>query len=354
MSDRPPYELPSMRDVAAARGSNGLRVISTFSGCGGSCLGFEQAGYGILAASEFIDTARDTYRANHPGVPIDSRDVRVVAPVDLLRIADVDVGEVDVLEGSPPCSAFSMAGRRQEHWGQERAYSGTSQRVDDLFFEFVRLLDGIRPKVFVAENVSGLVRGAAKGMFKEVFRAFGDVGYRVGAQLLDAQWLGVPQVRQRLIFVGVREDLGKDPAFPRPLRYRYALGDVLDLDDEAKEDPETGYPLWLDHSGRSLYEAWQEIREGEQSPRYFSLVRPDRRKPCPTLTAANNRRAVAGVAHPVFPRKFTLAELRRLSSFPADFVLTGSYQQRSERIGRAVPPRMMEAVAATIRDEILS
>src|SRR5207248_5858022 len=130
--------------------------------------------------------------------------------------AGLTAGEVDVMEGSPPCASFSTAGKRQAGWGQVRPYSDTRQRTDDLFFEFARLVRGVRPKVFVAENVSGLVKGTAKGYFKEILRALKGCGYRVEARLLDAQWLGVPQVRQRIIFVGVREDLGVGPAFPKP------------------------------------------------------------------------------------------------------------------------------------------
>lgn len=396
-----------MADVAAVRGTNGLRVASTFSGCGGSCLGFEMAGFSITSASEFVPAARETYEANHPGVPVDGRDVRQVSVDDFLRAAGVERGELDVMEGSPPCAAFSTAGKRSAKWGQESSYSDTKQRSDDLFFEFVRLVDGVRPKVFVAENVSGLVKGVAKGYFKEILRAMQACGYRVGAQLLDAQWLGVPQARKRLIFVGVREDLGRDPAFPVPLPYRYTIVDALPWlqggklvswglgayedrgigqvptravedgpcstiattgpsadgayeiwapmaaqGDDVETDPETGYRISLGE--HAIGDEWDRLREGESSDRYFNLVKPDRHAPAPTITAANTRRGVAGITHPYRRRKFTLLELRRLCSFPDDFVLTGTYQQRWERCGRAVPPLMMRAVAEAVRDRVLS
>jgi len=96
-----------------------------------------------------------------------------------------------------------------------------------LFFEFIRLLDGLKPRVFVAENVSGLVKGVAKGVFLEILAKLKACGYRVGVKVLDAQWLGVPQARQRTIFIGVREDLGKPPVFPKPLPYRYTMREAL-------------------------------------------------------------------------------------------------------------------------------
>src|SRR5262249_35052188 len=135
--------------------------------------------------------------------------------------------ELDLLDGSPPCASFSTAGKREKGWGQVKPYSDTRQRTDDLFFEYARLLRGLRPRVFVAENVSGLVRGTAKGYFLQILRELKACGSGVQARLLDAQWLGVPQVRRRVIFQGAREDLGREPAFPKPLPYRYAVADAL-------------------------------------------------------------------------------------------------------------------------------
>ncbi len=114
-----------------------------------------------------------------------------------------------MLDGSPPCASFSTAGKREEGWGKVKLYSDARQRTDDLFFEYARILKGLQPKVFVAENVAGLVRGTAKGYFKLILAELKDCGYRVEARLLDARWLGVPQMRERVIFVGVRNDLAE-------------------------------------------------------------------------------------------------------------------------------------------------
>jgi len=121
------------------------------------------------------------------------------------------------------CASFSTAGKRARDWGKIKDYSDTRQRTDDLFFEYARLLEGLKPRVFVAENVSGLVKGVAKGYFLEILAKLKGCGYRVSCKVLDAQWLGVPQARQRTIFIGVREDLGKEPVFPKPMPYRYSV-----------------------------------------------------------------------------------------------------------------------------------
>lgn len=406
--EKPPYRVPLMSEVAEVRGTNGLTLVSTFSGCGGSCLGFEMAGYDVRWASEFIPAAREVYALNHPGVPLDDRDIREVKPGEILKAAGLQEGELDVLEGSPPCASFSTAGRRDAHWGQVKPYSDTEQRTDDLFFEYVRLLGGLMPRVFVAENVSGLVKGVAKGYFKEVLAAMKAAGYRVKARMLDAQWLGVPQTRQRVIFMGVREDLERDPVYPSPLPYRYTIRDALPhvasvVHDTSGEwgagdvthkpspaitvgvnslnslhfkvtdlPPQVGRHVGLkedvgDHVGASLETyavgpEWDKLKPGEQSEKYFSLVKTDANQPCPTVTAmgvggsngVGSPGGVASVTHPNEKRKFTIAELRRICSFPDDFELTGTYQQRWERLGRAVPPLMMRAVAEAIRDGVLA
>lgn len=225
---RPPYRIPLLPEIRAEP-RNGLTVMSTFSGAGGSCLGFDWAGYRTLLACEFIPAAAETYRANHPGVDVFEADIRELTAEDALGRMGLAAGELDVLEGSPPCESFSTAGRLSSGWGKKRDYSdGKSQVMDDLFYEFSRLLDGVRPRAFVAENVSGLVKGVSKGYFKRIHAALEECGYAVQARMLDAQWLGVPQRRQRVIFVGVRNDLGVDPVFPDPLPYRYSIRDALE------------------------------------------------------------------------------------------------------------------------------
>jgi DNA (cytosine-5)-methyltransferase 1 len=327
---------------------NGYNAISTFSGCGGSSLGYKMAGFRVLWASEFIPAAQDTYRANHPQTILDTRDIRTVQAGDVLKAIGMKVGQLDLLDGSPPCASFSTAGKREAGWGKVKKYSDTAQRTDDLFFEFIRLVQGIQPKVFVAENVSGLVKGTAKGYFLEILAAMKACGYRVTCRVLDAQWLGVPQQRQRTIFVGVRNDLNLEPAHPKPLPYRYSVREALPWIVGIVE-AET------DISRYAIGAEWDKLKPGEQSDKYFSLVKPSLDSPCPCVTQSTGAVAsIAGVCHPTEKRKFSIAELRRICAFPDDFILTGSYAQQWERLGRAVPPVMMSHIAATIRDEILA
>lgn len=226
-AEKPPYRVPSSAEIRAVPW-NGLTVASTFSGTGGTCLGYRMAGYRVAWANDCDPSAQRNYRINHPETHLDTRDIRQVDAADILRALAIDAGDLDVFEGSPPCTAFSTAGRRSQNWGKVREHAGRAQvNVEDLFFEWIRLLGGLRPRVFQVENVAGLVTGVAKGYFKDIFRRMRAHGYRVEARLLDAQWLGVPQMRRRVIIVGVREDLSLDPAWPAPLPYRYSVRDAL-------------------------------------------------------------------------------------------------------------------------------
>lgn len=361
---------------------NGYSVVSLFSGGGGSCTGYAMAGYKVRWASEFIAEAAKTYRANHPSTILSTADIRTVQASEILLATALEVGQLDLLDGSPPCSSFSMAGKREKGWGQVHKYSDRQQRTDDLFAEAIRILRGLQPKVFLFENVSGLLRGAARGVFKEVLRELKASGYVVEARLIDASWCGVPQARQRVIFQGVRSDLGLSPAFPKPLPYRYSVADALPWirgvgTKRGVLDPSRPAPTVQTHGNEHTFSEMTAIvappveaecdisrfaigREydamggpGSQSSRYFQLVKPNLDEPCPTITATGSGGA-AGVVHPLEKRKFSLAELKAICSFPPDYILTGTFAQAWERCGRSVPPLMMKRLAETVRDEVLN
>ncbi len=354
---KPPYRVPSMREIAALPW-NGFNAISTFSGCGGSSLGYKMAGFRVLWANEFIPEAQDTYRANHPDTILDTRDIRAVQPDEVLDAIGLRAGELDLLDGSPPCASFSTSGAREAGWDKVKKYSSTKQRVDDLFFEYTRLIEGIQPKVFVAENVAGLVKGKAKGYFKLILQAMRECGYTVSAKLLDAQWLGVPQLRARLIFVGVRNDLvaryGVQPAHPHPLPYRYTVRDAIPWVTEKRRENSGLYYVEPDSdiSRYPIGKEWDEVGVGGHSKRLHNFYRAGLDKPSNAIVAAVGLRGMATVTHPTEKRRFSIAELRRICAFPDDFMLTGTYAQQWERLGRAVPPVMMYHIANTVRDEI--
>lgn len=348
--EKPPYSVPSMAEIADLPW-NGLNVVSTFSGCGGSCLGYRMAGYRVLWASEFIPDAQQIYKANHPDSFLDLRDIRKVAPEEILDQIGLSKGELDLMDGSPPCAAFSVSGKVDKGWGEVKKYSTSKQRVDDLFFEFARILKGLQPKVFVAENVAGLVIGKSKGYFLEILQHLGDCGYKVNARVLDAQWLGVPQRRKRLIFVGVRNDLNKSPVFPTPFPWVYSVEDAIGniTVDITPRYELVGKTLYLyERSVNFRGEFKRTLKSLGLKSGFFNHFRLRWGDPSVTILQSST-----AAYHPAHPRTLTILELRRVCGFPDDFILSGSFVKQWERLGRAVPPLMMKEISAVIRDQIL-
>ena len=356
------YRVPPMKEIESLPW-NGYKVVSTFSGGGGSCLGYRMAGYRVVWANEFVPAAQDTYRANHPDTFLNCQSIREVTPDQVIAESGVGFGEIDIFDGSPPCASFSTAGARERHWGHEKKYSDVRERTDDLFFEYARLVEGLQPKTFVAENVSGLVKGVAKGYFKEILTTLKACGYQVKARLLNSAYLGVPQARERLIFVGVRNDLhekfGVLPAYPKPSSDVVTLGDAL---DGVENDSEESNRLLEEIKKYKIYKVLRMLpkdppkRIGGDTVTgnsYFSLVRESMYEPCGTIQQRHGAPNVAGTCHPLEDRKFTIAELKRIMSLPDDFVVTGTFEQQWERLGRMVPPLMMKSVAEVVAREIL-
>lgn len=356
---KPPYRIPSMKEIEQIPW-NGYNVVSTFSGGGGSCLGYRMAGYHVIYANEFVEEAQRTYRVNHKDTYLDCRNIRTVTAADILHITGMKQGEIDLFDGSPPCCAFSTAGKREKGWGQERSYSdGKSQRIEDLFEEYIRLLDGLQPKTFVAENVSGMVKGTAIGYFKEYMRKMKACGYQVKAQLLNAKYLGVPQARERIIFIGVRNDLKKQPVFPAPKNYIYNLQDAF---NDVKNESEEVERLLAEANKYKWGAVAKKLAKNPRRPlkgskvmngSYFNLSRESMYAPCSTVCQMNGAESASGNIHPYYDRKFSIAELKRITSIPDDFVLTGEYKQQWERLGRMVPPVMMMNISKTIQEQIL-
>jgi len=359
---KPPYKVPSMAEIESLPW-NGYNVVSTFSGGGGSCLGYRMAGFKVVYANEFVEEAQKTYRLNHSAY-LDTRDIRTVKAEDILQITGLSKGEIDLFDGSPPCCAFSTCGSREKGWGSKRDYSdGKKQRVDDLFFEYTRLVRDLQPKTFIAENVSGLVKGTAKGYFKLILAELKSCGYEVRAKLLNAAWLGVPQARERLIFCGVRKDLSQKydihPTYPKPFDYCYTLRDAFENLTQDEKQREMCFEMAKRYAWGSVL---LKIPRNPKHPitgasimngSYFNLRRESFFTPSGTICQMNGSASASGNCHPIEDRKFTIPELKRITSISDDFKLTGDYSTQWERLGRMVPPLMMKQIALTVKNEIL-
>ena len=365
------YQKYTLQDVYDGEAQNNFNVISTFAGGGGSSTGYRLAGGKILCINEFVKEARNTYHENYPNTPILPDDIKELEGKDLLEVANVGVGEVDILDGSPPCSAFSMAGAvvqgkgHSAGFGQVKKYSDDKkvENIEDLFFEFIRIAKDIQPKVIVGENVSGLLMGEAKIYYSHITAEFGNIGYNVSSMLLDSSHYGVPQTRKRVIFIAVRKDvtdvigltsLNIAGVFPEKNSEVVTCGKAFeDLnydEEEIKMLTETfSKGSHFETASKMPLDPKKVLTGCDYHPKghHFNMKRVSRFKPSPTITASG------GCIHWSEMRKLALGETRRLTSLPEDFKLTGKWEQKSERMGRMVPPLMMKAIADSIYKKVL-
>lgn len=306
-------------------------VVSTFSGCGGSSTGYVWAGGKVLLAVEWDNNAVETYRLNYPNTPIYHGDIAKLSVEECLERTGFKVGELDILDGSPPCQGFSTAGKRV-----------MDDPRNQLFQEYVRLLRGLKPKVFVMENVSGMVKGKMKLIFAEIMRELKASGYKVSARLLNAMYFGVPQSRQRMIFIGVREDLGIEPSHPKAQSKPIVTRDALQSPLEHKNCGDNVSPL--------RERRWNETKRGHAHHERFSLIRLDWNKTPATILKVSGS---GGHMHPDEPRLLSTGELQRCASFPDVFNFVGTWSDSVQRIGNSVPPMFMKAIADHIWQHIL-
>jgi DNA (cytosine-5)-methyltransferase 1 len=303
------------------------------------------AGFRELLAVECDGNAVETFRLNFPGVPVYHGDIRGLTADECMRLAGVAPGELDVFDGSPPCQGFSMAGNRDV--GDTR---------NGLFREYARLIAAIRPKVFVFENVKGLVSGRMKQIYAGIVKTLKECGYETKTEVKNAMYYGVPQSRARVIILGVRCDLGIAPSLPPPQTRPVSAGDAL---VGVCNDPDEVSALLADAERRAhLRSLWDRMEPGQSGDdvtgkNYFSLCKIDPARPSPTITKTEESAGFGGIMHWAERRKMTVAEAKRLSSFPDDFAFAGARSDAMARMGNCVPPLLMRAIAAHIRTEIL-
>ena len=192
---------------------NGLKVFSCFACGGGSTMGYKLAGFDVIGCNEIDPKMNKVYVANHNPKfnyleGIQTFKLRGDLPEELYNL--------DILDGSPPCSSFSMAGNREKDWGKEKKFKeGQAEQVlDTLFFDFIDLAEKLKPKVVIAENVKGITQGEAKKYMKAIFESFDKAGYYLDYWLLDGSEMGIPQKRERVFFIAMRKDIAEKSDLP--------------------------------------------------------------------------------------------------------------------------------------------
>ena len=397
------YESYTVADVKEASSKKKFDVVSCFAGGGGSSTGYRLAGGNILLINEFVEEAISSYKENYPDTPVLVDDIKKYSGEDFLKMANIEKGQLDILDGSPPCSAFSVAGKREKGWagyvedtrntffdedgniveeGEIKTKEGVKkysdnkiqEGIEDLFLEFIRVAKDIQPKVIVAENVKGITMGSAQAKLFEFIKEFEKIGYQVTYEVLSAVDFGTAQTRERTIFICVRDDvcdtiglnvLNLNGVFPEkqtaPLSMESAIEDLVNDEEEVQmlRDYYEGsfQKKFLDplpfRPKKVTKPSDPQFRDWNPKGSCFNMIRPAPHLPCPTLTQQGQKRGLSGVFHYDANRKLTIKELKRIMGLPDDYKLTGDFDKQAERIGRMVAPKMMCAVAESIYEKVL-
>ena len=330
----------NLTDLAEVK-KNGLKVFSCFSCGGGSSMGYKLAGFDVIGNCEIDHDMQKVYLANnHPIYPF---------TMDLRDFNKSDVPEeligIDVLDGSPPCSVFSTAGKREEKWGGEYSFreGQAKQRLDDLFFVYSDTVQKLQPKVFVAENVKGLLVGKAKGYVREIVDRFREIGYSVQVFLLNAAVMGVPQARERVFFIGRRNDLNL-PQVNLDFREKPILfGEARS--EHGSDKPLTKRQMEIMSQRKKGDRNFSAIlrRQADSNTRFGDIIAVDDRVMTTIKSTGLYLRDCDG-------KPFSKQDFVTCQTFPQDY----SFGKQSVQYvcGMSVPPVMMAQIAKQIQIQI--
>jgi len=318
-------------------------VFSCFSAGGGSTMGYKLAGFDVIGCNEIDSRMMDTYITNHNPKyhyleSIETFKLRNDLPSKLYNL--------DILDGSPPCSSFSMSGNREKDWGKQKKFKEgqTEQILDDLFFHFIDLANKLQPKIVVAENVTGILMGNATKYVKRIYANFKKAGYYLQQYVLDSATMGVPQKRKRVFFIALRNDL---------LQYNKKL--KLEFNEKEisySEIRQLSGNISAEHLGKMVSYYWDKCEPGNsfstvhETGSYFNEIKLHPNKVIPTIRAS-------GLPYDYkVKRKLYKSELISAGSFPTDYDF--ETVKPNYIIGMSVPPLMIANIAYEINKQWLN
>lgn len=309
-------------------------AVSLFSGCGGSDAGLAAAGFRVIMANDILSYAKDVYEANHA-----ETDYRLGDVTEITTFPDAEL-----LVGCYPCQGFSQGGVREP-----------SRKINRLYLEFGRALRAIKPKAFIVENVSGMVRQNFRHLLKNQLRLFRHAGYKVDAEVLNAADFGVPQDRKRIFIVGIRKDIGVDFVFPEPSHGPGRSSQFVTIRDAIGDMPEWPVGEFYDRAFHWYYMSRDRRRDWDQASK--TIVANARHMPLHPMSPAMEK-----LEHNVWQfaderpaRRFSYREAARIQGFSRKFVFPdtragASLDMRYTVVGNAVPPPLFQAVAGALPD----
>ena len=321
-----------------------IKVFSCFSCGGGSSMGYKMAGFNVIGINEIDKQMVEVYNKNFKPKYVFEEGIQ-----NFKKREDIpkELFNLDILDGSPPCSTFSISGKREQGWGKNKKFreGQTKQVLSDLFFDYIELTKKLQPKVVIAENVKGMLFKNAKGYTKQILRGFDEAGYRVQLFLLNAASMGVPQKRERIFFIGIRKDIEKPKIKlqfdEKPILFR----DIVqkDINDRKLEPKEL--ILWKNKkpNDKSLEVGNKRLYNKEG---YYSRILVRDNKVVNTILA-NDSLVVEKE-----PRHLNIKELILAGSFPQDYNFLKIKPEYL--IGMSVPPIMVNRIAEQVYKQWLS
>jgi len=300
-------------------------------------MGYKLAGFDHLGGVEIDPKVADVYKANHNPKHLYVEDIR-----EFVKRTEFpqELYNLDVLDGSPPCSSFSMAGNREKDWGKEKVFreGQALQTLDDLFFDYIALAKKLQPKVVIAENVKGLIQGNAKSYVHRIKKGFEDAGYRVQLFLLNAASMGVPQKRERVFFICQRNDLNYPKLVLKFDEASINYGSIRIGGD--KDMPFTDYDLSI----------WDKKTKGDRD--YGYIIKREKGKEsnwnskliydnevCQTITSTSGSKLISFEE----PKHLSKREIKMCGSYPLDYNFKSI--EPKYLIGMSVPPVMTAQIA---------
>jgi DNA (cytosine-5)-methyltransferase 1 len=327
-----------------------MRIVSLFSGAGGLDKGFEAAGFETVWANEYAKDIWETYEKNFPYTCLDRRSIRNV-PLS-------DIPACDGIIGGPPCQSWSEAG----------ALRGIKDKRGQLFFEFIRILRDKKPKFFLAENVSGMLATRHADALENIKQLFTESGYDLSFSLLNAADYGVAQDRKRVFFIGIREDLGINFKFPKPLSHLRKLKDVIfDLKDNALPAKEKNYTNgslcnpanheYMVGSFSTIYMSRNRVRSWDEPS--YTIQAGGRHAPihpqAPKMKFIKKNKRIFVPEKEYLYRRLSVRECARIQSFPDEYIFYyDNVSAGYKMVGNAVPCNLAYFLAKAIRTQVYS
>ncbi|MDD4376430.1 MAG: DNA cytosine methyltransferase [Clostridia bacterium] len=354
--------------------------VELFAGSGGMGTGFAKCGFNIIAANDIWESCAKTYVANHPNTNYIVKDICEINGDELLRNTNYSKNDIDVIIGGPPCQGFSTLGKRF---------------VDDprnkLFKEYVRIVNEIKPKFFVMENVSGILSMENGNVLKNIISSFNEIGYEVEYKLLNAAEYGVPQIRERAIFIGTKlkvkidypkktHSLTNEKGLKKAISLWDAISDLPQSDTEEvnyyEKDPQNEYQKLI-RNGCVKLTNHKPSSHNEKAIKMMSYIptgksawdvedMPEDLKPTsgygntyarlnpndPGMTITRNFSCISSsrCIHPYANRGLTAREAARVQGYPDNYIFIGSKTDIHLQIGNSVPPILGEKIAQTIKE----